>query len=112
VTDQPVITSAHKDISVAAVMVEANLGEDREVAGDSCLVRAYFGEADVGDVVADDSLHPRRLCRCVWCCDGSAEKLDDRCPTADRVAAAQLEFAVLAKGLSKVVESQGVTRQL
>jgi hypothetical protein len=60
--------------------------------------------------VADDSLHPRRLCRCVWCCDGSAEKLDDRCPTADRVAAAQLEFAVLAKGLSKVVESQGVTR--
>src|SRR6476659_10657067 len=64
---RPVVADGHEDIAIAAEVVEADLGEDREVAGDACLVLTYFGEADVRHVVADDSLDFRRLCGRVRC---------------------------------------------
>ena len=74
------------EIAVAAVMVEADLGEDREVAGDSRLVRRHFGEADVRHVVAHDALDARRLGGRVRCGHGATEKLDDgsACPAPAR----------------------------
>jgi hypothetical protein len=48
--DKPVVADRHEHISVPPVVVEADLGEDREVAVDSCLIRAYVGEADVGQL--------------------------------------------------------------
>src|SRR5215212_176097 len=101
--DEPVIADGNEHVSVAPVVVETDLGEDSEVAGDPRLVRCYVGEADIRHVVAHDSLHTRRLgCR-VRCCDGSAEELEDRGSAADRLAAAELELAVFTKALGELV---------
>src|SRR5439155_17076112 len=50
VANQPVIADGHEDIAVAAVVVEADLGEDGEVAGDPRFLRIHVGEADVRDI--------------------------------------------------------------
>jgi hypothetical protein len=108
--DQPIVAHGYENVSVAPVVVEADLGEDREVAGDSRLVWAYFGEADVRDVVAHDPLNSRCLRgRNRWC-DDATQEVDDRGPPAYAFAAAKLQLAVLAETLSKVVESQRVAR--
>src|ERR1700754_1375284 len=110
VADQPVVTDGHEDVSVAAIVVEADLGEDGEVAGDACLVRTYLGEADVRHVVAHDPFHAGCLRGRNWCRHGATEKLDDRGGSADRLASAQLELPVFAEALSELIESKRVAR--
>src|SRR5262245_37627619 len=108
--DQPVVADGHEDVAVAAVVVEADLGDNREVADDACLVRMDLGEADVRHIVPHDPLHARRLRGRVRCGDRAAEKVDYRGASADRLASAQLELAVFAEALSELIESQRVAR--
>jgi ribosome-associated toxin RatA of RatAB toxin-antitoxin module len=110
VADKPVIAHGYEHIAVAAVMVEADLGENHEIASHPRFLWRHVGKADVGDVVAHDPLHARRCGRRAGRRHDSSEKVNDRVAPADRLGAPQLELAVLAKGLSKVVESQRVTR--
>ena len=108
--DQPVVAVGHEDVAVAAVVVETDLSDDREIAGDARLVRTHVGEADVRHVVPHDPLYARRLRGRSRCGYRATEKLDDRCASPDRPPFAQLELAVFAECLSELIESQRVAR--
>ena len=57
------VADRHEHVAVAAVVVEADLGEHGEVAGDPRPLRRHLGEPDVRHVVADDAPHARILGR-------------------------------------------------
>src|SRR5580692_776460 len=109
VGDEPPLAHRHQSVAVAAHVVEPDLGEDGEVAGDRCLRRRYGLESDVGDVVAHDPprpvvvhgagslAHPRRLGR-------PAEAIHDGRPALQRRGAADLEDAVFAEGTGELLE--------
>ena len=59
------VADRHEEVAVAAVVVEPDLGEHGEVAGDPRLVRRHLGEPDVRHVVANDAPHTRFLGRCI-----------------------------------------------
>src|SRR3546814_11400839 len=57
--DEPRLPRRHENVSVATEVVEADLGDHREVALDPCLGWLHGHEAHVDDAVADDPAH--------WC---------------------------------------------
>src|SRR3546814_18074830 len=59
--DEPLLPRRHEDVAVATEVVEADLGDHREVALDPCLGWFHGHEAHVGDAVADDPAHWCRL---------------------------------------------------
>ena len=69
VRDQPAFPDRHQSIPIATHVVEADLGEDGEVARHRGFGGCHRLEADVGDVVADDAawrvrvLRPGGACR-------------------------------------------------
>src|ERR1700758_145689 len=101
VLNQPVVTDGHEGVPIAAVMVEADLGEHGEVGRDACMLRRQFEEADIRQVVPHDPDVLRR---------DTAEEFDDRRPASHRLLAPQLEFAVLTEALSQLVEPRRVAR--
>ena len=89
-------------------MVETDLGEHGEVAGDPGPLRCHLGDPDVRHVVADDAPHSRIPGDRSGRGDRAAEELDDGVTALYGHTAAKLELAVLAERFGEVLQSHRV----
>ncbi len=104
--DEPPVPNRHEQVAVAAVVVQTELGEDREVAGHPRVLARHLEEANVREDMTHDPLHlrsafgtlARRSPRLVTArFRSAAEELDDRFAATERLAPAELELTVLAE---------------
>jgi len=105
--DSPDAAVGRECVAVPADVVESDLGHDGEVRRHLHVVSSHLVEEHVGDVVSDDRLDAPA--------DGDGpshapEEGDDLGSAAQRLEAADLQNAVRAEGVGKVVEPPGVTR--
>src|ERR1700691_4298843 len=102
--DQPGVAVGYQGVAVAADVVEADMGDDGEIARHLRVVSSHLVEEHVGDVVSDDRLDAPA--------DGDGpshapEEGDDLGSAAQRLEAADLQNAVRAEGVAEVVEPPG-----
>src|SRR3546814_12198730 len=96
--DEPRLPRRHENVSVATEVVEADLGDHREVALDPCLGWLHGHEAHVGDAVADDPAHWCRISGRRRRLADSADERGDRRAALDRTLASHLQHALPAEG--------------
>lgn len=105
--DSPDIPVGHECVPVATDVVEADMGHDGEVARHLRVVSGNLVEQQVGDVVPDDRLD---VSAGGDISGDAAEKRDNLGSATQRFEAADLQNAIRAEGVGKVVEPPGVTR--
>ena len=106
--DQPLFPNRHEDVAIATIVVEPDLGEDREVGLDPGRRWCELNESHVGNVVSHDPLHSGARGGTGGGAD-PAEEVDDRLAAGHRIAASDLEHAVRTEGQRELAEAQGVT---
>src|ERR1700722_8108450 len=110
VPDQPLVIRRDEDVPVPAIVVKTDLGEHGEVRRDLRSLPGELEEADVCHVVPHEAGDTRSCRDGVRRCD-TAEEFDDCGAPAHRIAATQLQFAVLAIGVREPLRARGGPRQ-